>query len=322
MKIAAFYSDSPYASWGQSRGFARVLSRMGHQVTEIAIPPVQKIRSDQAERINKPIADHDLLLVSGPEHLGPWIKQFYKGWDGLKIPKVGWYHESFVREDYSLNFEDYKPWLDFHFFPDKDDAAKYKGEFLPLGIDTKMFHPGDLASSATLDYADTHGGPRHCYPERDVPCAFIGLMYPKRERFYREVMKHVRGIDMRVCNGTITVSDLDGINVEKSTELLASQYRRIQVFVTFPSLSNVLVAKILESMASGCALVCPKQPVRMHHHFAYETPEQCAAQILVALEADAHFGELAAEYVRDEHAMELRFEQLFQKVGLAQCVSA
>jgi hypothetical protein len=262
------------------------------------------------------------LLVSGPEHLGPWIKQFYKGWDGLKIPKVGWYHESFVREDYSLNFEDYKPWLDFHFFPDKDDAAKYQGEFLPLGIDTKMFHPGDLASSGTLDYADTHGGPRHCYPERDVPCAFIGLMYPKRERFYREVMKHVRGIDMRVCNGTITVSDLDGINVEKSTELLASQYRRIQVFVTFPSLSNVLVAKVLESMASGCILVAPRQPIELHNYCPYEGTQECAQQIAYALaNASPMLGELAAKEAT-EHAMELRFEQLFQKVGITQCVSA
>jgi hypothetical protein len=140
MKIAAFYSDSPFAGWVQAEGFADVLRRMGHEVVPIPVPPVSQVSREQAERINKPIDDCDLVLVSGPEHLRKWIRTFYKHWDSLKMPKVGWYHESFVREDYSLDYKTFEGMFDFHFFPDKADAEKYKGEWLPLGVDTEMFN--------------------------------------------------------------------------------------------------------------------------------------------------------------------------------------
>src|ERR1700758_2974765 len=163
MKIAAFYSDSPFAGWVQAEGFVDVLKRMGHEVVAIPVPPTNQVTKAQVERINKPIDDCELIIVSGPEWLKKWITTFYKDWDKLKAPKVGWYHESFVREDMKLNYADFDKMFDFHFFPDKDDSEKYEGEFLPLGVDTEMFRPNYCVDTVTAA------------PERDIDVAFIGL---------------------------------------------------------------------------------------------------------------------------------------------------
>ena len=301
MRIAAFYSDSPFAGWVQAEGFCDVLKRMGHDVVSIGVPPVSKISKGDAAKINKPIASCDLAIVSGPEHLRKWIEAFYPNWKELTMPKVAWYHESFVREDYKLNYSDYEGMFDFHFFPDRDDAEKYKGDFLPLGVDTEIFKPAPVV-------------------ERDIPVAFIGLMYPKRARFVEELKPHLGGTDLQLRCAiqsekgiipSISVFDFDGLNVRKSMHLLAETYRRIKVFVTFPSVSNVLVAKVLESMACGCALVAPPQPVDLQY-FKYEGAYQCAQMIRKALERPA------VSYPHG-HEMENRFDQIFQKVGV--CVS-
>ena len=272
---------------------------MGHDVVEIAVPPVKSIGKAKADAINKPIEDCDAAIVSGPEHLERWIKTFYPHWDSYSFPKIAWYHESFIREDYSLDFSDYERRYTHHFFPDARDAEKFKGEHLSLGIDTDIFH--DLRTQP-----------------RDVEVAFIGLLYEKRARFLEEVKPHLGDIKVRVASGNVLVQDLDGINVEKSTELLADQYRRIQVFVTFPSLSNVLVAKVLETMACGCTLVAPTQPVHLEKYYAYETPAECAKQIKRALTNP--IGACAAKEAK-KHSIESRFETLLEKAGL-QCVTA
>jgi Glycosyl transferases group 1 len=306
MKIAAFFSDSPFASWGQSRGFAAVLRRMGHEVVDIAIPPTNKVTRSQVERINKPIDDCELILVSGPEHLRDWINQFYPQWSTLKAPKVGWYHESFVREDYSLNYENFRGMFDFHVFPDKDDAEKYQGEHLPLGVDTDMF------SSLCPDTSDCDG--EH---GRDIESAFIGLMYPKRQRFYEELKPFLKGIPLRVNTGNVIVHGIDGMDVERTAKLMAETYRHIKVFVTFPAVCNVLVAKILESMASGCYLVAPKQPVELKNYAGYSTAKECAREIREALAANVYCEKIArqgCEEVHREHRMELRFERIFKMV--------
>lgn len=306
MKIATFYSDSPFASWAQSRGFAAVLRRMGHEVVDIPIPPTQRVTVSQVARINKPIEDCELILVSGPEHLRDWINQFYPQWNTLKAPKVGWYHESFIREDYSLNYENFRSMFDYHVFPDKDDAGKYKGEWLPLGVDTEMFWCGNPPDG------------------RNIDCAFIGLMYPKRQRFYEELKPFLKGIPLRVANGNILVHDFDGINLERSTELLAETYRRIKVFVAFPSVCNVLVAKILESMASGCYLVAAEQP-GIKNYAKYSDAKECAKEIREALELAPYRERIAragCDETHQNHRMELRFQKIFQLIGEKQCESS
>jgi hypothetical protein len=308
MKIAAFYSDSPFAGWVQCEGFVDVLKRLGHEVTAIAIPPVTQVTKEQADKVNKPIDDAELVIVSGPEHLRKWIQHFYPEWKHLKCPKVGWYHESFVREDYSLDYKLFEGMFDFHFFPDRADAEKYKGTFLPLGVDTEVFNP-------------THG----CtYPKRDIEVSFIGLMYPKRARFVEELTPHLGDIKikyMTACQSerglipAIGVWDADGLNIRRSMHLLAETYRRIKVFVTFPSLSNVLVAKVLESLACGCKLVAPKQPIAIGGYRPYEGAYQCAEQIRIAL-TEPWDQSIATTSTYQCHRMELRFEEIFERVGL------
>jgi glycosyltransferase involved in cell wall biosynthesis len=330
MKIAAFYSDSPFAGWVQAEGFCDVLKRMGHEVVPIAVPPVKQVSRTDAERINKPIDDAELVIVSGPEHLRAWITTFYPHWSKLKAPKVGWYHESFVREDYSLDYPNFESMFDFHFFPDRNDAQKYKGEWLPLGVDTEMFKPASainptvtLAAQSVSEHdksmrwtVDERGV--HYAEIRDIEVGFIGLMYPKRARFVEELNQHLGEIKIQYRCGyqselglrpAIAVYEFDGLNVRRSMELLAEAYRRIKVFVTFPSLSSVLVAKVLESMACGCRLVAPKQPVALDGYFPYEGAKQCAEQIRKALHADV------APNVQS-HRMELRFEQILSTVGV------
>jgi hypothetical protein len=307
LKIAAFYSDSPFAGWVQAEGFVDVLKRMGHEVVGIGVPPVTQITQAMADKVNKPIDDCDLIIVSGPEWLRKWILAFYPNWGKLKAPKVAWYHESFVRDDFTINYGDYEKMYDFHFFPDRSDAEKYKGEFLPLGVDTEIFN---TFSSYTR-------------PPREIEIGFIGLMYPKRAAFVNELTPHLGDIKikyMTACQSerglipAIGVWDADGFNIRRSMELLAETYRRIKVFVTFPSLSNVLVAKVLESMACGCKLVAPKQPIHIDGYFPYEGAYQCAEQIRSALKTDL----IDYDFI-SEHRMENRFDQIFAKVGV--CVS-
>jgi hypothetical protein len=317
MKIAAFYSDSPFAGWVQCEGFADVLKRMGHEVTAVAIPPVTQVTRELADKVNKPIDDSDMVIVSGPEHLRKWIKHFYPGWDKLQCPKVGWYHESFVREDYSLNYSDFERMFDFHFFPDRADAEKYNGTFLPLGVDDWMFNSGVFGH------------------ERTIEVGFIGLMYPKRQRFVEELTPHLGDIKIRYMTGchserglipAIGVWDADGLNIRRSMELLAETYRRIKVFVTFPSLSNVLVAKVLESTACGCNLVAPKAPtdlVALGPYppsdlplYPYEGAYQCAKRIREALKAGSMCS--ATQYfIPRSNRMELRFEEIFRKCQIS-----
>jgi hypothetical protein len=208
--------------------------------------------------------------------------------------------------------QDFEGMFDFHFFPDKADAEKYKGEWLPLGVDTEMFNRANGCF----------------YPKRDIEVGFIGLMYPKRARFVNELAPHLGDIKIAYrtsCQSerglipAIGVWDFDGLNVRRSMQLLAETYRRIKVFVTFPSLSNVLVAKVLESLACGCLLVAPKQPVKLPGCFEYEGAYQCAEQIRAALQS----GQDAATpwQIDEHHRMELRFEQIFTKVGLCESSS-
>lgn len=306
MKIAAFYSDSPFAGWVQAEGFCDVLKRMGHEVVPIGVPPVTQITQAMADKVNKPIDDCDLVIVSGPEWLRKWIQAFYPNWGKLKCPKVGWYHESFIREDFTLDYANFEGMFDFHFFPDKADAEKYQGDFLPLGVDTGMFSSGAA--------------------ERDIEVGFIGLMYPKRAAFVQELTPHLGDIQIKYMTAfqserglipSIAVWDADGLNIRRSMQLLAETYRRIKVFVTFPSLSNVLVAKVLESMACGCNLVAPMQPVGLDgSYLPYRSAYQCAEMIREALAGRGAV--VSPSATAHLHSMELRFNQIFQKVGLCQ----
>jgi hypothetical protein len=246
VKIACFYGDNPLASWMLSRGLPAVLRRMGHEVIDIPTLGGSKIARADAERINKPItSDIDLIIVSGPEYLLSWIKTFYPNWKGLNIPKACWYHESELRDDRVADFSKIAPYFDFNFMPNKGDAEKYSAEHLPVGVDTEMFS----------EYGPRYKG-NFIPATRTIDVAFLGTLYDKREAFLRALLPHLGNIKLVV--GQALVKDIEGINLVKSVELLASEYRRIKILLNLPTLSHVLVSKVLEAAACGCLVLTPE----------------------------------------------------------------
>lgn len=316
MKIAVLFSDSPWASWSLSQGLPRVIERMGHEVVSAGFPPTNKINKAQEEDIRATLPSVetlnacDLILVCGPEHLKEWIKHYYPQWKEIKTTKAGWYHEDMVRlaSEHNISYDHVAPLIDLHFMPNKIDAEKYKAEWVTVGVDTEMFCPYRQQAWE----CETK--------KRDIPAAFIGLLYDKRKRFLAEFQPYMNGIDFKV--GNVIVQDLSGINIEKSAELLAETYRRTKVLVNFPSLSNVLVSKVLEAAACGCYVVSARQDgVESPATSLYpaDAPNIAADQARHALEYEPMRQEHArksCELVHKEHRLELRLERIFQCAGV------
>jgi hypothetical protein len=297
MKIVCFYGDNPLASWSLSRGIPVVLRRMGHEVIEIPTLGKAKVTRSELLRINKPIPeDIDFILVSGPEYLKVWIKTFYPQWNELKIPKACWYHESEVRLDRTVDYGQIVPMYDFNFMPNAEDAARYGATFLQIGVDDEMFYDG-LGKPRTID------------------CAFIGTMYDKRIQFLETVKPYIGNVQIRIGNSL--VQDLDGINLERSVHLLADEYRRIKILVNLPTLSNVLVSKVLEAAASGCLVLTPA-PLHNPVGVQYETGEEFSGKIKQYLANPEQLKAKAAKdcaYVRQHCRLEQRLQDILNKVN-------
>lgn len=335
MKIAVFFSDSPWASWSLSQGLPRVIARMGHEVISMGFPPTNKINKaqDDAIRAKLPTIEAlkacDLIMVCGPEHLKEWIKHYYPDWKNILTPKAGWYHEDMQRlaSEHKIAYEQVAPLIDFHFMPNRVDAEKYKAEWVPVGVDTQMFNPfpdeaahrrDRFPDQGEMEAAEQYHGEH--YFRRDIPAAFIGLLYDKRKRFLEQFQPYMKGIDFKV--GNVMVQGLDGIEIEKSAQLLAETYRRIKVLVNFPSLSNVLVSKVLEAAACGCYVVSARQDgVESPAGALYpaDAPNIAADQVRHALNSEP-FRQTQArkscEAVHANHRLELRLETIFQCVGV------
>ncbi len=324
MKIAVFFSDSPWASWSLSMGLPLVAARMGHEVIAGGFPPTSKITKAQEEAIRARIPSveelHscDLILVCGPEHLKEWIKHYYPEWKTLKTPKAGWYHEDMVRlaSEHRILYDNVAPLIDFHFMPNAHDAEKYKAEWVPVGVDVTMFNPGWDSRSGEKKLWE-HGMSSAL---RDIDCAFIGLLYEKRKKFLEHFQPFMAGVDFKV--GHVMVQDLDGINIQKSAALLADTYRRTKVLVNFPSLSNVLVAKVLEASACGAYVVSARQDgVNSPAAALYpeDSPNIAADQVRHALDCESvrqAWARKSCEDVHQNHKMELRLEKIFQCAGV------
>lgn len=284
-----------------SRGLPSVIRRMGHEVIEIPTLGTAQVKKSDVERINKPIPpDTDLILVSGPEYLMSWIKTFYPQWKSLKCAKACWYHESEVRDDRTADFASIAPWFDFNFMPNPKDADKHKANHLQVGVDQEMFCP--------------HGDE---WDHRTIDVAFIGTVYEKRKAFLNAMLPHLGKNLPKI--GNALVQDLDGINLVKSVRLLASEYRRIKILINLPTLSDVLVSKVLEASASGCLVLTP-EPRHADIGVGYvPMPEILAGQIKYYLERQEKAARVAEEHRRrvlKEHTMESRLEQMFAKCGL------
>lgn len=316
MKIAAFFSDSPWASWSLSQGLPVVLRRMGHEVVGVPVPATQRVSRDQYDDIKtqfpslEVLNQQDAIIFCGPEHLKEWLIEIYglETLKAIKAPRLGWYHESFSR---GLNYENLRPWLDVHFMPNPQDAEKYAAEFLPVGVDTEMFN-------VTLQ-----DGPWTCHRERNIPVAFVGLVYDKRQEFLRKLIPALRPEKIKV--GNVLVQDIDGIDIRKSAELLADSYRRMKVLLNLPSLSNVLVSKILEGMACGACVVTPRNPIyklifkdAWPETYNGEKPEAAADQVKELIRFDSVRSKAAitqCQEVHKHHRMELRLEKMLAVIG-------
>lgn len=330
MKIVTFFGDNPLASWMLSRGLPAVLRRMGHEVIEIPTLGGAKISRADADRINKPIPkDTDLIIVSGPEYLMTWIKTFYPEWRDLNIPKACWYHESERRDDRIADFSKIIPWFDFNFMPNAQDAERYNCDHLPVGVDTGMFSPhadGYKIGRDRTEPWNPHSREALHYTlqshYRTIPLAFIGTLYDKREQFLRGLLPHLGRTKITV--GQALVKDIEGINLVKSVELLANEYRRVKILLNLPTLSHVLVSKVLEAAACGCLVLTP-EPRYADVGAGYEPrPEALGEAIKFWAENSTKAkkqAEADCEKVHREHRMELRLEQILAKVETRQAVA-
>lgn len=340
MRIAVFISNNPTSGWNMGYGIINTLRRMGphdrlgllgNKVLCVPMPTEVEMPTEQLNNFRRQLPsldfikkNMDAIIVSGPEHIGPWIAQCYgiDNWKQVDIPKAVWLHESTVREDYRIEFDDIK-WLgDQFFFPAIQDAdwhdqevfAKDRSHFLPFGVDTQIFKP-QAASSPLIKNFDV---------------GFIGMMYPKRASFLMALRKHKIP---PIRHGNCNIQSLHGYDWEGSMRLLASNTREVKVFFNLPAMSRLLVAKVFETMACGTFLMTPELPddrgaqknmelFKHGEHLAYYSPSHLGmvAQMLrewISPEKDAEREKIAAAgcaLVHKYHSLEVRLTELLAKL--------
>src|SRR5262249_50935863 len=147
-------------------------------------------------------------------------------------PTVAWLHETVEREDYGrLDVEAIKRIADVVYCPGIQDE-KFGFTYLPFGVDTEIFNPG---------YCDDQKEECGCQKSPDIDIGFIGLMYPKRQAFLKELEPHLKRNGLKLVHGNVQVLDVDGVNPRKTAELYAANIRRMKVFLNLPTLSQLAV---------------------------------------------------------------------------------
>lgn len=228
----------------------------------------------------------------------PELLALYPDWSDIAVPKVSWLHETVEREDYGrLPIELINQLADLTFTPAFQDR-KFGMEWLPFGVDTRIFKPDWNV-------------------RKEFDAAFIGLMYPKRTQFMQELTPYLRGLEIRHCN--IQVMDLGGLRIRDTATLYADNLRRIKVFVNLPTLSQLAVTKVYEVLACGTFLITPAIAEDRNfenlqaHFYLPDRPNQLAESIRFCLEHEEERNEaarLCCEQVHRLHRLELRCEVL------------
>jgi glycosyltransferase involved in cell wall biosynthesis len=327
MRIAVFYPKDRSAAWSMGGGLPATLRRMGHAVTDGAIRPGAGSAADiEAARVTMPALEHlrsmDAILISGPEHLIPWLDEIYGKyeWKQLQARKAAWLHESLFREDYSIQFDQIQPWADEYFFPavqdaefcDQESFAKGHSHWLPFGVDTEVFKPDG-------------------FEKKEWPVAFIGGIYEKRARFLRALSRHAIP-PIRI--GGVMI-DVMGFQALESAKRLADCYRRTSVFFNLPALSQCLVSKVYEVMACGTFLLTPmlsadrgvaknQAAFTSGHHLVYYRSSNLpyVAQLLREWSSEEKSAEremIAASGCREAHAnhsLENRLKVIMEKLAI------
>lgn len=362
MKIACIYPGSQYAAWSVSEGIVYALRQMGHTAIAFA-----RGREGYPPLTQEILLESDLIFFSGLEHLVNSKALFSDGmsaedWAKLPAPKCAWYHESFFRDDVNLDFKAYREFADHHFFPASQDAdlfnqehfgAKGRCHWLPFGVDLTVFHPplcskcrGKKSEPLIVSDVTRIGASKQgvgaaalcdeCYgsgfaaPHKDIPVGFIGLIYGKRKEYLIQLLRHLR---VPLHLGKVQVEDIDGVNLDDTVLRLAYNYCRCQIFLNLPSLSRLLVTKVLEVMACGTLLVTPvldkegeANMALFEHtkHLIYYKPtnmpfiNQLLREQLARPEQCAVIGLAGMAEVRKNHNLTLRMEQIFSTMGLEQ----
>jgi spore maturation protein CgeB len=186
-------------------------------------------------------------------------------------------------------------------------------------VDEEIFHP--MRQRPDLQVV----GDIHCF---DV--AFLGLLYPKRQVFLKALAKHKIP---PIRHGMCQIIDLHGYHREESIRLLASNQRQIKVFFNLPSMSRLLVSKVVEVLATGTFLLTPMLPEGAKKnellfesgvHLVYYSPSNLGyvAQLLrdwASPEKDAERQKISEAGCREVHAKHLlshRLAEILAKVGV------
>lgn len=238
-----------------THGISQSLERMGCRTMIVQLPTLREASEEllAAAREEAPklamFSDLDLIIVSGPEHIGPWIDAVYgkREWEGLAVPKAAWFHESCRREDMTIDLEPLKWMASDWFFPAIQDAEWHDQEmfvkehsfYLPFAVDEAIFN-------------EEGRGPFVF----DV--AFMGMVYPKRRAFLQALQRH-HIPPIRVAS--VNITDLHGYQAWESAMRYARGLREIKVFFNLPSMSRLLVGKVFEVMACGTFLYTPMLPL-------------------------------------------------------------
>src|SRR5580698_6188037 len=271
MKVGFAYPQSQYSAWSMSQGISATLRRMGHTVTDIPVVPNDKPNPMQLAAFKQRIPNIeelkslDAIIVSGPEHVCPWLDYGYTkyAWKNLGVPKAAWYHESFFRDDAMIDFNQVKWTADEHFFPAIQDAEMHDQEafaqghahWLPFGVDTEVFRPSHITRMKIPEERGRFARDPVFSSSKDFGVCFIGLLYDKRKAYLHALTRHRTPPIM--C-GNVQVIDMDGFQFEESARRLASDYRRIKLFLNLPALSRLLVTKLYEVMACGTFIATPE----------------------------------------------------------------
>ena len=342
-KIALLFPmDAPQVSWNLGRGIEATLRRMGYEVLAIPIPTTQPLSEHPQEQKRfrmmieakkkelpkiEDIARCDAVIVSGPEHVAPWIEEVYEKYEWTRIadvPKAAWLHESCERDDYQIDLEAIEWVAKEWFFPAFQDAERYgqemfKGEhahYLPFGVDEAMFHPWPTINLPPLHYFGV---------------AFIGNLYQKRVAFLQALGRHDHP---PIKIGNAVIQDLFGYQHEQSARRYVENIRDVKVFFALPSMSRLLVPRIFEVLACGTFLFAPLLPsdgganqnlklldeIGIPWYRPSNLPH--VAQMLhewISPEKSKQRQEIAArgcEIVRREHTLEKRLAEMLAKLGV------
>ncbi len=265
MRIAYFHTGTILSSWS-IYSMGATLRSMGHEVLEGTIPTnyhgavVQQCRSRRLRTHPEENAhphgsqNCDAILVAGPEYVAVWLNTLYgkDQWCKLKARRIALYLESTDRKDNPFRYDIFADWYNVHYFPDRDDVARFGGIHLKGFIDLEMFKPCVLEGQP--GHSCSQGCDARRMAEKKYQAAFVGSLYQKRMQFLTDLLPRMPDVDFH-ANG-IAVRDLSGECHREWAELLAKNIRQIKVHVALPSNNiKMMVARPFETMACGTFLL-------------------------------------------------------------------